>query len=330
MPDLTAGRPLPGPMIVEVTAVEWESGKSRRAEIDLIDLDNNPLRLIDYEGAEISIDWQSGHRYRISDCNVNAGKRGIELAPSKRTVIVPLGLPGDDTHLLLVGDTHLGREKHPKTEEAIDPLEAFTAAIHYGINRGVDAVLHAGDVFHDSASVSQVTLARQHVFDPLDEAGIPLYYVKGNHGTLTGYQLLDDLEAVVNLGTEGVTVGDNVRIFGINHCPGGPLPWEEIEFPDSFPEQVSILVLHQTVEQLSGPGIDSVDLTEIQQRFNGEFDLIASGHHHDAIVKDWNGIPVMYTGAAERMSKNKNPTDRVVWLVTVVGESLSYEPYQIP
>jgi len=317
-------------MVVKVTAIDWDSGTSRRAEVELTDIDGNPLRLIDYEGAEISIDWQPTHRYRISNCNVNSGKQGIELAPSKRTVVEPLGSPEDETRFLLVGDTHLGRETHPKTGEQIDPLEAFAAAIEYGIDRDVDAVLHVGDIFHDSATRSQAMLARQDVFDPLDEAGIPFYYVKGNHGFLTGCQILDNLESVANLGTEGVTVGDNVRIFGINHCPGGQIPCEEVTFPKSVSEPVSILVLHQTLEQLTGPGNDSVDLGRIQQQFNGEFDLIVSGHHHDAIVQDWNGIPIMYTGATERMSKNKDPTDRVVWLVTVAGEHLSYNQYQIP
>ena len=38
----------------------------------------------------------------------------------------------------------------------------------------------------------------------------------------------------------------------------------------------------------------------------------------------------MYAGAAERMSTNKNPTDRLAWLLTVTGGSISYEQYEIP
>lgn len=166
--------------------------------------------------------------------------------------------------------------------------------------------------------------------DPLREAGIPFYYVKGNHGFEDGDQLPDELEVVMNLDTEGETVSDDVRIFGIDHYPGGHIPWEALSFPSSVPEPVSILVLHQTLEQLTGTGNDCVDVGRFQQQFNGQFDLIVSGHHHDAVVQEWNGVPVMYTGAAERMSKNKDPTDRIVWLLTVNHGKFSYEQYQIP
>ena len=330
MSDLTAGQPLPGPMVVAVTEVDWDPGISRRAEVELIDTVGNSLRLIDYEGAELSVDWQPNHRYRISHCNVNEGSRGVELAPSKRTVVEPLGACTDSTRILLVGDTHLGRRKHPKTGAEIDPLNAFAAAIQYGVNRDVAAVVHVGDIFHDSATPSQAILARQEVFDPLREAGIPFYYVKGNHGFEDGDRLLDELEGVVNLDTDGVTVGDDVRVFGVNHYPGGEIPWEALTFPSSVVEQVSILVLHQTLEQLTGVGNGCVDVGRIQQQFNGRFDLIVSGHHHDAIVQNWNGVPIMYTGAAERMSTNKDPTDRIVWLLAVNHGKLSYEQYQIP
>lgn len=154
--------------------------------------------------------------------------------------------------------------------------------------------------------------------------------MKGNHGFQYGHQLLDKLEPIVNLDTEGVTVGDEVRVFGVNHYSGGEIPWEVLTFPNSVAESVSILVLHQTLEQLTGTRNDCVDVGRFQQQFNGQFDRIVSGHHHDAVVQDWNGIPIMYTGAAERMSKNKDPTDRVVWLLTVVSANISYEQYQVP
>lgn len=115
-----------------------------------------------------------------------------------------------------------------------------------------------------------------------------------------------------------------------NHHTEGNLPWSQVTFPTSVDEPVSILLLHQTLEQLSGPKKDSVDLKQIQQRFDGSFDFVASGHHHDGARKTCCGVPVMYTGAVERMSPNKDPTDRVAWLLTVKGGSVFCDRYDIP
>jgi hypothetical protein len=59
-------------------------------------------------------------------------------------------------------------------------------------------------------------------------------------------------------------------------------------------------------------------------------DYIFSGHHHDATYDTWNEIPVQYTGAAEHMSTNDNPIDRVAWLITIENNSVTCDRYDIP
>ena len=63
--DLSSGGSLPSPMVVEVRDVDWKPSKSRRAEVSLVDTKGNVLDLVDYDGAELSIEWKPGHRYRI-------------------------------------------------------------------------------------------------------------------------------------------------------------------------------------------------------------------------------------------------------------------------
>ncbi|MCU4974955.1 metallophosphoesterase [Halobacteria archaeon AArc-m2/3/4] len=232
----------------------------------------------------------------------------------------------------MIGDTHVGRTKHPKTGEKIDPIEAFSTAVEYGIEQGVDAVIHVGDIFHDSATPVQAMLVDQHIFEPLAEAEIPFYYVRGNHAASSGDKILANREGewVSNLDTAGISVGSDVRFFGIDHHPEGNLPWSDLIFPDVVRESVSVLVVHQTLEQLSSPGPKSVDLDRIQRRFGNEFDFIVSGHHHDASYIEWRNVPVLYTGAAERMSKNADPVDRVAWLLTIRDGSVVHEQYDIP
>lgn len=321
-------------MVVEVTDVNWNAGVSRRAEVDLIDTDDNELQLVDFEGADQTVRWKPYHRYRISKCNVRKSATGdeIELAPSKRTVIEPLGPNAESTRLLIIGDTHIGRTEHPGNGETIDPLGAFITATEYGIQRDVDAVVHVGDIFHDNATPLKAKLAQKEAFDPLGEAKIPFYYVRGNHGSSAGDKLLDKIDGdiAVNLDQDGSTVEGDIRLFGIDHYPEGELPWGDLTFPPAIPEPTSILVLHQTIKQLSGPGPKSVNLNRISRQYGGKFDFVFSGHHHDAIRSKWAGVPVMYTGATEHMSTNKDPVDRVSWLLTVTNGSVTCERYDLP
>jgi predicted phosphodiesterase len=330
--DLVVGKALPEPMVVTVVSVDWNAGPSRRAVVDLVDKTGNDLQLIDYEGAKLEVDWTPEYRYRIARCNVNRGgsNYAATLEPGTLTRIEPLGPIDDGTSLLVVGDTHVGRTKHPKTEDPIDPIDAFAKAVEYGVKRDVDAVVHVGDIFHETASSSEASAVESRIFDPLETASIPFYYVSGNHSIPAGESVLAKRTGVAALDTNGNRVGSDVRVFGIDHHEGGALPWNSIVFPITISESISILVLHQTLRQLPGSDLDSVDVGRLQKCFSGQFDLVVSGHHHDATIKDWNGTTVMYTGATERMSKNSNPVDRVAWLVSTEETPLIPDRYEIP
>jgi hypothetical protein len=58
--------------------------------------------------------------------------------------------------------------------------------------------------------------------------------------------------------------------------------------------------------------------------------LAFSGDHHDAYRNHWGDIPVMSTGAAEHMSTNDNPDDRVAWLLTIENNAIVCDRYDIP
>jgi DNA repair exonuclease SbcCD nuclease subunit len=244
-------------------------------------------------------------------------------------MVESLGPVSGQTSLLVVGDTHVGRMSHPNTGEEIDPIGAFATAVDHGIECTVDAVVHVGDIFHEGASSAQANGVKRRIFDPLEKHSIPFYYVRGNHSAGPGDRLLAKRSGVSKLDTAGERVGSDVRIFGIDHHEGGALPWKRLNFPDTVSESVRILVLHQTLRQLSGSKSGNVDLKRIQRRFQGRFDLILSGHHHDATIRDWNGTTVMYTGASERMSANLDLVDRVAWTVSMT-KSLTPEKYEIP
>lgn len=321
-------------MIVTVSDVKWRPEQSRRAEVELIDSAGNTLRLVDFEGANISIRWKKDHQYRIVQCGVTKGGDGydLDLTPSKKTEIKPLGPVHQSAEILFVGDTHIGRNEHPRTGEEIDPLGALISAVKHGLDHGVDAVVHAGDIFHETATARHSELVNQNVLVPLRNTEVPFYYVTGNHTSPTGQELLNEQSCkhVVNLDTSGTQVGEDVRVFGLDHFPEGEVVWSKVQFPGKINESVSILVLHQTLDQLSGSSSRSVDLRRIQQRAPEQFDVVVAGHHHDAIRSTWNESQVMYTGAAERMSTKDDPVDRVAWLLRRTEGTVSCERFDIP
>lgn len=332
--DLMVGRRLPGPIEVTVTDVVWNPVKRRRALVEFVDARGNESRIVDYERAGIDENWKEGYRYRVSNCRVNQGGGSfeIELSTSKATSIVALGLASPQTRILVVGDTHIGRTVHPGTGDPIDPLGAFQQAIERGISESVDAMIHVGDLLHETATPGVIELVKQQVLTEFVSHDLPLLYVHGNHAVDAEKQLFRNFggEYHIHLDTRGHTVSYGVRVYGFDHHESGDIPWEHVEFPNRMHEQVSILVLHQTLEQLSGPKSDAVDLRRIQGCAPGHFDAIFCGHHHDVRTLDWNGSRVVYTGAAEHLSTLADPLDRVAWIVTIDGGSIDIQPFTIP
>ena len=331
---LTSGNALPAPLVVDVVDVDWDAGDSRRAEVVATDMTGTPLLLIDYEGANLSVNWTSNHRYRISRCSVMAGNRrfACKLAPSTKTRIDAIGPLAGVTEILVIGDTHIGRTTHPGTGKEIDPLSAFCWAVNYGINQDVSAVVHVGDIFHENATDPQRQLVEAEGIERLLKADIPFHYVTGNHGAEQRNKLFTERSesAIGNLDTSGTAISADVRVFGINHYPDGEIPTEALTFPDSFEESMSVLVLHQTLSQISGSSPLSVDVGRILRASPSQFDIILSGHHHDAVRTQWRNTPVLYTGASDRMSTNADPVDGVGWILSCGNETVACSRFEIP
>lgn len=164
----------------------------------------------------------------------------------------------------------------------------------------------------------------------MEEVTVPFYFVRGNHRSDRGDRLLDTQNVVTTVDTAGVSVESKIRIFGLDHDPEGEISLDVLPAPETVAEPFSILLLHQTLRQLSGEGIHHVDLRELGKGTISQYDYILSGHHHDAACTDWNGTSVLYTGAAENMSTNTAATDRVAWVLSVDGDSTTLERYDIP
>ena len=126
--------------------------------------------------------------------------------------------PPSVVDLFAVGDSHIGRESRPADGNSpYHTARQFVAAMGYAARYGVDAVIHAGDLFDDDPRLEDLAIAESG-FDILREHGIPYYYVHGNHGVDTAesfYSCLEGMEAT-HLATAGDRLGD-VDLFGLDY-----------------------------------------------------------------------------------------------------------------
>jgi DNA repair exonuclease SbcCD nuclease subunit len=127
------------------------------------------------------------------------------------------------TRVLHTADTHLGYQQYHSPERRCDFLEAFRRVIDDAIESDVDAVVHAGDLFHDRSPELSDLLGAVEVLESLSEAGIPFLAVVGNHEAKRSAQWLDLFEAMGlarRLGEKPVAVGETA-FYGLDFVPRG-------------------------------------------------------------------------------------------------------------
>lgn len=110
-----------------------------------------------------------------------------------------------------------------------------------------------------------------------------------------------------------------INLFGIDYHNPSDFPTDPISVGET-PNDVNILIGHQTFAPLRQGG---VDLEDLLMTTPVSFDAIFSGHLHFAEEETLSGIPVVYTGATERISKIGTPNNPSAWLLTVTGNTVS-------
>ena len=200
-------------------------------------------------------------------------------------------------------------------------FEAYERVIDLCVDRRVDALLVAGDVFDgaDRSLTAQIQFVQG--LKRLDEAGIRAFICHGNHDPLDGWGARLKMPPNVHQfgeGAEAVPV-DPQSSTGPVVC-GISYPTREIwssllpEFPDREPGRVTIGMLHANVG--TSTGHEAYAPCTVEELTATGYDYWALGHVHTrAILRDASPM-VVYSGNTQGRHPNERGP-RGVYLVEV-------------
>ncbi|OYR82783.1 DNA repair exonuclease [Halorubrum sp. E3] len=207
------------------------------------------------------------------------------------------------TRVIHTGDTHVGYAQYHSPVRRQDFLDAFAAVIDDAIDGEVDAVVHAGDLFHDRRPELADLMGTISVLRRLDDAGIPFLAVVGNHEATRGGQWLDLFERLglaTRLDDEPTVVGDTA-FYGLDHVPVSRRDDLDYAFADHDAEYAA-LVAHGLFEPF---GYADWDTEEVLAESDVAFDAMLLGDNHTPDVAEVNGTWVTYPGSTERASASE-------------------------
>jgi DNA repair exonuclease SbcCD nuclease subunit len=210
------------------------------------------------------------------------------------------------TRVIHTGDTHVGYRQYNSPDRRGDFLRAVESVVDDAVAEGVDAVVHAGDLFHDRRPDLDDVLGVLAALSKLQEAGIPFLAVVGNHEATRGSQWLDLFERLglaARLGPEPRVVGD-VAFYGLDFVPESrrdDLDYRFAPVPDGANH--AALVAHGQFDPLSvSVHGEAWDLTEVLAAATVAFDVALLGDEHAPDTTRVEGVPATYCGSTERVS----------------------------
>jgi len=231
--------------------------------------------------------------------------------------------------VLCVADVHIGRRpsQFPERFDAADfsPRMIWTDIAQTAVDHDVDAVVVAGDLVDRENKYAEAYGAVESVATTLEEAGIPLLCVAGNHDYDVVPDLADAIDGVRLLGRNGeweretlVGEGGEARLqidgwsFPSRYYPESPLDEYDLD-RDSVPQL----------------GVVHADLNGREDRYAPvDVDALATsghaawvlGHLHSSGVRH-ESPPVVYPGSLQPLDPSETE-GHGAWLLTVDSEGV--------
>jgi DNA repair exonuclease SbcCD nuclease subunit len=221
------------------------------------------------------------------------------------------------TRVLHTGDTHIGYRQYHSPERRADFLAAFRRVVEDAIVDDVDAVVHAGDLFHDRRPALADIHGTIEVLRELREAAIPFFAVVGNHERTRGQQWLDLFETLglaTRLGRSPQVIGD-VAFYGLDFVPRSRRETLDYEF-DLHDADHTALVGHGLFEPFAHADWDTKTVLESAPV---DFDVLLLGDNHMPGREKVSDTWVTYCGSTERVDATERD-ERGYNLVTFDGE----------
>ncbi|QIB73461.1 exonuclease SbcCD subunit D [Halogeometricum borinquense] len=204
------------------------------------------------------------------------------------------------TRVIHTGDTHIGYQQYHSPERRRDFLDAFEQVVADAIADDVDAVVHAGDLFHDRRPELRDLLGTISILRQLDDAEIPFLAVVGNHESTRGGQWLDlfeNLGLAERLGDDPHVVGDTA-FYGLDHVPKARRDDLAYDF-EPHDAAHAALVGHGLFTPFAHADWET---ETVLGESNVEFDAFLIGDNHAPGTEQVDGTWVTYCGSTERAS----------------------------
>jgi DNA repair exonuclease SbcCD nuclease subunit len=221
------------------------------------------------------------------------------------------------TRVIHTGDTHVGYQQYHAPERRADFLAAFERVVADAVEDDVDAVVHAGDLFHDRRPDLQDILGTLSALRQLADAGIPFLAIVGNHEGKRDAQWLDlfaSLGLATRLDDEPTVVGDTA-FYGLDFVPRSQREALDYDFAPHDAEHAA-LVAHGLFEPFD---FADWDTERLLAESSVDFDALLLGDNHAPDRAEVDGTWVTYCGSTERASAAERD-DRGYNIVTFDGE----------
>lgn len=214
-----------------------------------------------------------------------------------------------------LADTHLGYRQFPGkldpekklNQRECDVYAGWHRAIDLAIERDVEAVVHAGDLFDSPRPSMRAMSEALDGFGRLRDAGIPVVAIAGNHSTPRFRSGGSVFEVLQRFGVHAAW--DRPETFRIGGVAFHAVPHEvdaqrlqdDIDSlePDASAD-ANVLVLHADLNAVPSPSYGEVNAIELDQKVLAQapFNYIALGHLHRFRAPQTNAI---YPGSLERL-----------------------------
>ena len=221
------------------------------------------------------------------------------------------------TRVIHTGDTHLGYAQYHSQTRRADFRDAFEQVIDDAVDADVDAVIHAGDLFHDRRPELPEILGTIRLLRRLRTAGIPFLAVVGNHESTRSGQWLDlfeNLDLAERLGSTPRTVGD-AAFYGLDHVPKSRRADLDYDFAPHDADH-AVLVAHGLFTPFAHADWET---ETVLSESPVAFDAVLLGDNHEPGTETVDDAWVTYCGSTERASAAEE-TPRGYNLVALDGE----------